>query len=83
MASISKKKLALIEKYNQEKLRNRALKMGVTLKSPETVFLSSDTKFGKNVTINPYVVIGKKQKLEIMLKYYHLPILRTLLWNQM
>ena len=63
MASISKKKLALIEKYNQEKLRNRAMKMGVTLKSPETVFLSNDTKFGKNVTINPYVVIGKKTKI--------------------
>ena len=63
MASISKKKLALIEKYNQEKLRNRAMKMGVMLKSPETVFLSNDTKFGKNVTINPYVVIGKKTKI--------------------
>ena len=63
MASISKKKLALIEKYNQEKLRNRAMKMGVTLKSPETVFLSNDTKFGKNVIINPYVVIGKKTKI--------------------
>ena len=60
MASISKKKKALIEKYNQEKLRNHAMKMGVTLKSPETVFLSHDTKFGKNVVINPYVVIGKK-----------------------
>ena len=63
MASISKKKIALIEKYNQEKLRNKAMKIGVTLKSPETVFLSNDTKFGKNVTINPYVVIGKKTKI--------------------
>jgi len=63
MASISKKKIALIEKYNQEKLRNQAMKIGVTLKSPETVFLSNDTKFGKNVTINPYVVIGKKTKI--------------------
>ena len=60
MTSISKKKIALIEKYNQEKLRNQAMKAGVTLKSPETVFLSKDTKFGKNVVINPYVVIGKK-----------------------
>ena len=42
MTSISKKKIALIEKYNQEKLRNKAMKMGVTLKSPETVFLSND-----------------------------------------
>ena len=63
MASISKKKIALIEKYNQEKLRNQAMKIGVTLKSPETVFLSQDTKFGKNVIINPYVVIGKKTKI--------------------
>ena len=63
MTSINKKKIALIEKYNQEKLRNHAMKMGVTLKSPETVFLSSDTKFGKNVVIYPYVVIGKKTKI--------------------
>jgi len=63
MASISKKKKALIEKYNQEKLRNHAMKIGVTLISPETVFLSNDTKFGKNVVINPYVVIGKKTKI--------------------
>ena len=63
MASISKKKRALIEKYNQEKLRNQAMKIGVTLISPETVFLSNDTKFGKNVVINPYVVIGKKTKI--------------------
>jgi bifunctional UDP-N-acetylglucosamine pyrophosphorylase/glucosamine-1-phosphate N-acetyltransferase len=63
MASINKKKIALIEKYNQDKLRNKAMKMGVTLKSPETVFLSSDTKFGKNVIINPYVIIGKKTKI--------------------
>ena len=52
-----------MEKYNQEKLRNQAMKKGVTLKSPETVFLSKDTKFGKNVIINPYVVIGKKTKI--------------------
>ena len=63
MASINKKKIALIEKKNQEKLRNQAMKMGVTLKSPETVYLSNDTKFGKNVIINPYVVIGKKTKI--------------------
>ena len=38
MASINKKKIALVEKYNQEKLRNKAMKLGVTLKFPETVF---------------------------------------------
>ena len=63
MTSINKKKIALIEKYKQEKLRNRAMKMGVTIKSPETVFLSEDTKFGKNVVINPYVVIGEKTRI--------------------
>tara|TARA_Y100000590_G_scaffold394938_1_gene474508 strand:+ start:346 stop:984 length:639 start_codon:yes stop_codon:yes gene_type:complete len=63
MTSINKKKIALKEKYNQEKLRNQAMKKGVTLKSPETVFLSSDTKYGKNVIINPYVVIGRKTKI--------------------
>ena len=63
MAPINKKKIALVEKYKQEKLRNQAMKNGVTIKSPDTVFLSEDTKFGKNVTINPYVVIGKKTKI--------------------
>ncbi len=63
MTPINKKKIALLEKYKQEKLRNLAMKMGVTIKSPETVFLSEDTKFGKNVIINPYVVIGKKTKI--------------------
>jgi len=63
MRSTNKKKIALEEKFNQEKLRNQAMNKGVTLKSPETVFLSNDTKYGKNVIINPYVVIGKKTKI--------------------
>ena len=63
MTSINKKKTALIEKIKQEKLRNTAMEMGVTLKSPETVYLSNDTKFGKNVVINQYVVIGEKTKI--------------------
>ena len=48
---------------NQELLRKKAIKSGVKLIAPETIFLSKDTKFGKNVTINPYVVIGKKVKI--------------------
>jgi len=63
MTSTNKKKKALLEKYNQEKLRNLAMKKGVTLKSPETVFLTKDTKFGNNVIIHPYVVIGSKVKI--------------------
>ena len=43
MTSMDKKKIALVEKYNQEKLRKNAMKRGVTLKSPETVLLSSDS----------------------------------------
>ena len=63
MKPLSKKKIALEEKNNQEKLRNHAMEIGVTLKSPETVFLSKDTKYGKNVIINQYVVIGKKTRI--------------------
>ena len=44
----------------QNKLRNKFLKSGVKMMGPETIFFSSDTKIGKNVTIEPYVVIGKK-----------------------
>jgi len=63
MTAINRKNFSLIEKLKQEKLRNKAMKIGVTLISPETVFLSKDTKFGKNVVINPYVVIGEKTKV--------------------
>tara|TARA_Y100000992_G_scaffold208343_1_gene142768 strand:- start:605 stop:1228 length:624 start_codon:yes stop_codon:yes gene_type:complete len=48
---------------NQNKLRNKFLKAGVKMVGPETVFFSNDTKIGKNVTIEPYVVIGPKVKI--------------------
>ena len=59
------RKLNKLRTYSlsQEKLRNKALLNGVNLIAPETIFLSSDTSFGKNVTIEPYVVIGKKVKI--------------------
>ena len=47
----------------QEKLRNFFIKSGVKMIGPETIFFSKDTKIGKNVTINPYVVIGPKVKI--------------------
>ena len=47
----------------QNKLRNKFLKSGVKMMGPETIFFSTDTKIGKNVTIEPYVVIGKKVKI--------------------
>jgi len=47
----------------QIKLRNKFVKLGVKMIGPETIFFSEDTKMGKNVTINPYVVIGAKVKI--------------------
>ncbi len=44
----------------QKRLRNKFLKQGVKMISPETVFFSNKTKIGKNVSIEPYVVfVGK------------------------
>ncbi len=47
----------------QIKLRNKFVKFGVKMIGPETIFFSADTKIGKNVIINPYVVIGAKVKI--------------------
>ena len=63
MKTNSKLKKIKAYKVNQENLRRKAIKHGVNLIAPDTIFLSNDTKFGKNVTINPYVVIGKKVKI--------------------
>tara|TARA_Y100001958_G_scaffold114907_1_gene82058 strand:- start:639 stop:1250 length:612 start_codon:yes stop_codon:yes gene_type:complete len=44
----------------QKKLRDKFIKQGVKMISPETIFFSNKTKIGKNVSIEPYVVfIGK------------------------
>ena len=48
----------------QEKLRKKFIKKGVKMLAPETVFFSKDTQIGSNVTIEPYVVIGKKVKIK-------------------
>ena len=48
---------------NQKKIRNKFIKSGVRMIGPETIFFSKDTKIGKNVTIEPYVVIGPKVKI--------------------
>ena len=47
----------------QNKLRNKFLKAGVKMLGPETIFFSNDTKIGRNVIIEPYVVIGSKVKI--------------------
>ncbi len=61
--SQSKLNKANAYRISQEVLRNKALKKGVNLIAPETIFLSKDTVFGKNVTLEPYVVIGSKVKV--------------------
>jgi len=59
----NKKNFAYQMRKKQEKIRNKFMKDGVTLVAPETIFLSSNIRFGKNVVINPYVVIGPKVKI--------------------
>ena len=50
-------------RLSQKHLRNKALAKGVNLIAPETIFLSNDTTFGKNVTVEPYVVFGSNVKV--------------------
>ena len=47
----------------QNSLRNKFLRLGVKMIGPETIFFSKDTKIGKNVTIEPYVVFGSNVKI--------------------
>ena len=47
----------------QNKLRNKFIKSGVKMSGPETIFFSPDTKIGKNVIIDPFVVIGPRVKI--------------------
>ena len=60
----TKGQLAEAEAVAQARLRKAALDAGVTLVVPETVFLCADTKFGKDVTVEPYVVFGEKVTVE-------------------
>jgi bifunctional UDP-N-acetylglucosamine pyrophosphorylase/glucosamine-1-phosphate N-acetyltransferase len=60
----TKTQLAEAESVAQQRLRQKALEGGVTLIAPETVFLSADTKFGKDVVVEPYVVFGDKVTVE-------------------
>ena len=47
----------------QNRLRNKFLKLGVKMSGPETIYFSKDIKIGKNVIIEPYVVFGSKVKI--------------------
>jgi bifunctional UDP-N-acetylglucosamine pyrophosphorylase/glucosamine-1-phosphate N-acetyltransferase len=54
----TKAQLAETEAALQQRLRQAAMEAGVTLVAPETVFLSADTKFGRDVVVEPFVVFG-------------------------
>ncbi|MFZ2155057.1 MAG: bifunctional UDP-N-acetylglucosamine diphosphorylase/glucosamine-1-phosphate N-acetyltransferase GlmU [Bradyrhizobium sp.] len=54
----TKGQLAEAEQVMQARLRKAALEAGVTMIAPDTVYLAADTRFGKDVTIEPFVVIG-------------------------
>ena len=60
----TKSQLAEAEAVAQQRLRKAALDAGVTFVAPETVFLCADTKFGKDVVVEPYVVFGEKVTVE-------------------
>jgi bifunctional UDP-N-acetylglucosamine pyrophosphorylase/glucosamine-1-phosphate N-acetyltransferase len=54
----TKAQLANAEAVLQQRLRQAALDAGVTMSAPETVFLAADTKLGRDVVVEPYVVFG-------------------------
>src|SRR5690606_38118040 len=54
----ARSELAAAEAALQTRLRLRAMDEGATLTAPETVFLSADTRIGRDVIIEPNVVIG-------------------------
>ena len=60
----TKKQLAEAEAVAQQRLRQAALDAGVTLIAPETVYLCADTKFGRDVVVEPFVVFGEKVTVE-------------------
>jgi len=54
----------------QDNLRRKFVKLGVKMVAPNTVFFSKDTKIGKNVSIDPYVVIGEKVRIQNNVKIF-------------
>ncbi len=50
--------LAEVEAIAQRRLREAAMRGGVTMVAPETVFLAFDTVLGRDVTLEPHVVFG-------------------------
>ena len=54
----SRADLAAAEAAMQRRLRARAMAEGVTFVAPETVFLSADTRIGRDSIVGPFVVFG-------------------------
>jgi len=50
--------LAQAEAIVQDRLRRAAMANGATLIAPETVYLCSDTRIGRDAVIEPHVVLG-------------------------
>lgn len=67
--------LAQAEAVAQSRLRRRAMAQGVTMIAPETVFLAEDTIIGRDVRLEPYIVIGQGVSIAdgaIIYSYTHL-----------
>ncbi|WP_018391162.1 bifunctional UDP-N-acetylglucosamine diphosphorylase/glucosamine-1-phosphate N-acetyltransferase GlmU [Ancylobacter sp. FA202] len=60
----SRAQLAQAEAILQRRLRAQAMEAGVTLVAPETVFLSADTSFGRDVVVEPNVFFGAGVRVE-------------------
>ena len=68
--------LAETEAALQQRLRRAAMEAGVTLVAPETVFLSADTQFGRDVVVEPFVVFGPgvdgRRTMRVIRSFSHL-----------
>lgn len=60
----SRAELADIEAIWQQRRRAEAMKEGVTLIAPDSVFFSHDTKLGRDVVIEPHVIFGPGVTIE-------------------
>ena len=66
----------------QKKIRDKFIKRGVKMEDPNTVYFSKDTKIGKNVTIEPFVVIGSKVKIKDNVKIFSFSHIEGVIINE-
>lgn len=60
----SRAELAAAEAILQNRLRLHVMNEGVTLRDPASVYLSADTKLGRDVIVGPHVVFGMGVEVE-------------------